>query len=63
MVKLPQVRAAHRDLRDLCSLMGGQMGRFRSLLEYAGKSAGDLRDRVSEVCKACKLHRVGAAGM
>ena len=43
---LAQVRAAHHDLRDLCSLMGGQMGRFRSLLEYAGKSAEDLKDRV-----------------
>lgn len=48
-----QVRAAHRDLRDLCSLMGGQIWRFRSLLEYAGKSAEDLRDRVRQpiVCE------------
>ncbi|PRW58036.1 coiled-coil domain-containing 146-like [Chlorella sorokiniana] len=44
--KKGEVRGAHRDLRDLCSLMGGQMGRFRSLLEYAGRSAEDLRDRL-----------------
>lgn len=41
-----QVRAAHGDLRDLCALMSGQMARLRSLLEFAGKGAEALGDKV-----------------
>ena len=37
-----QVRAAQRDLRDLCGLMSGQMARFRTLLESARNSAENL---------------------
>lgn len=42
-----QVKSAHADLRDLCSLMSGQMGRFRTLLEYARRGAQDLGDKVA----------------
>lgn len=41
-----QVKSAHSDLRDLCSLMSSQMGRFKTLLEYARKGAEDLQDKV-----------------
>ncbi|KAL4436789.1 hypothetical protein ABPG75_003928 [Micractinium tetrahymenae] len=45
--KRREVKSGHADLRDLCSLMSGQMGRFKGLLEYARKGADDLADRVA----------------
>lgn len=41
-----QVRAAHRDLRDLAARMSGQMGRFGTLLAYAQRGKEDLQDKV-----------------
>lgn len=43
----PQVKAGHAELRELCGLMSGQMGRFKGLLEYARRGAEDLTDRVA----------------
>jgi chromosome segregation ATPase len=59
---LLQARVGHRELRDLCGLMAGQMGRFQTVLGYARRNAEDLEEKVQAAEEELRTLKTAAEG-